>query len=844
MLRSALRLVVGSMLLLPSLARPAAAQCTTATSPMQALGGVNGIVRATLAWDRDGTGPLPPVLVVGGTFTVAGDQLANGIAVFDPAAGTWSVLGSGMTTVRALALLPNGDLVAGGEFTTAGGVAASNIASWNGASWAPLGAGFNAAVHALAVRANGELIAGGAFWLSGTTPMGIGRWTGTTWLPVASGAQYPVHALAAMPNGDVIAGGAFGFLGTQFLPYVARWDGTTWSALGSAPDNGVLALTRLANGDLIAGGTFTNIGGVYSPKVARWNGTSWSAVGNGIFGARVNALCDLGNGAFAAAGDFLVTDTTGPTPAYSLSIASWTGSAWVPLASGLAHTSPDIPQGHALAMLPTGLVVGGAFNAAGGTGSANVARWSGVAWQTLGAGGEAAIDVAVTLPNGDVVAGGAFRSIGGVVANRIARWDGVAWHALGTGMNGNVTALAVAPDGAVIAGGKFRVAGGVPAQGLARWFNGQWTPIGPPIVTQYGVHALAFLPNGDLVVAGYLDLLGWWTQSTSQLARWNGTAWSTIVTNGHVRDLALAPNGDLLAGGEFDSIGGVAANGIARLVGAGWQPLGAGVEPRCERVLALRNGEVLVSGVTQAGGVPCHGLARWDGAAWQPVGTAPGITFRKAIELPDGSVLMGGSFPAAGGVAARNLVRRNGVAWTPVADTDGVVEALTLRPRGDVVAGGRFATVAGAAAPFAALLVPTCAAAAISLGGGCASSGGANMLAATELPWTGGTFRAQATGLPLSGFAVAVTGFAAAAVPLASLLPQGVAGCSLLASPDVVDVVLPAGGAAATALAIPAAQALAGLQLRHQVVPIETAANGAFVSITSTNLLALTIGVW
>ena len=43
----------------------------------------------------------------------------------------------------ALAVLANGDLVAGGQFTTAGGVTANNIARWDGTSWSALGSAMN-----------------------------------------------------------------------------------------------------------------------------------------------------------------------------------------------------------------------------------------------------------------------------------------------------------------------------------------------------------------------------------------------------------------------------------------------------------------------------------------------------------------------------------------------------------------------------------------------------------------------------------------------------------------------------------------------------------------------------
>lgn len=55
--------------------------------------------------------------------------------------------------------LPSGDIVAGGDFTTAGGVPASRIARWDGASWSALGTGMNDSVYALSVLPTGDLVA-------------------------------------------------------------------------------------------------------------------------------------------------------------------------------------------------------------------------------------------------------------------------------------------------------------------------------------------------------------------------------------------------------------------------------------------------------------------------------------------------------------------------------------------------------------------------------------------------------------------------------------------------------------------------------------------------------------
>ncbi len=67
--------------------------------------------------------------------------------------------------VYALAVYDS-NLIVAGEFTTAGGVSASHIASWDGTSWSAMAEGLNSTVFALTVY-NNQLIAGGAFTTAG-----------------------------------------------------------------------------------------------------------------------------------------------------------------------------------------------------------------------------------------------------------------------------------------------------------------------------------------------------------------------------------------------------------------------------------------------------------------------------------------------------------------------------------------------------------------------------------------------------------------------------------------------------------------------------------------------------
>ena len=119
----------------------------------------------------------------------------------------------------------NGELIAGGYFTTAGGVTANYIARWDGSSWQPLGSGTNSAVISLTVY-NGELIAGGFFTTAGGVAANyIARWNGSTWQPLGSGRDNLVISLTVF-NGELIAGGWNSGFPIDYS--MARWDGSTW----------------------------------------------------------------------------------------------------------------------------------------------------------------------------------------------------------------------------------------------------------------------------------------------------------------------------------------------------------------------------------------------------------------------------------------------------------------------------------------------------------------------------------------------------------------------------------------------------------------------------------------
>ena len=323
-------------------------------------------------------------------------------------------------SVFALTVFDN-KLIAAGTFDSAGGVAANHIASWDGTSWSALGTGMNDNVLALTVY-NNQLIAGGIFdTADGVPASGIASWNGTFWSALGTGVLSErttgVIALTGH-NNSMIAGGIFDSAGSVEAKNIASWDNSAWSALGSGSENGFVFSLTVYNTKLIAGGFFSIVGVDTSYNIASWDGTSWSNLGMGMSGGGivtvVYALVTYDNN-LVAGGDF---DSAGGIPANN--IASWDGSSWSELGTGMSHNIGDTFI-FDLSIYNNELIAGGIFDSAGGIPANNIASWDGLSWSTLGSGTNGTVNSLTVFENKLIVAG-SFTSAGNKVSAFLAQW--------------------------------------------------------------------------------------------------------------------------------------------------------------------------------------------------------------------------------------------------------------------------------------------------------------------------------------------------------------------------------------------------------------------------------------
>lgn len=384
--------------------------------------------------------------------------------------------------VQSLLPLPNGDILAGGYFTTAGGVPCNGVARWSGGFWSAMGFDLPTNAQVLALGVDGP---SAQFLAVGDFAGGLRRWTGTDW-GSTYGTNWWVWGTKQLANGDLVAFGAFHNVHGVACNGIARRTPAGWTPLGS----GVLPIycvVELPNGDLIVGGAFTTAGGVAANNVARWSGTAWSPLGAGV-PSQVDAMARLANG------DLVVAYATSWTTS---NVSRWNGSSWSSMGSvaGVPRRALLMPNGDLM------LAMGNVSPAPNGY----VHRWDGTQWTQilavgLSAGYPSVTDLELTA-TGELLAAGAFTTANGTPCSGVVRWTGGSgpgsWVSLGPASSSSIaTQLERLPTGQLLAVGN----------GCWTWNGSSWSSLG--ITIDYGgVYGAEVLADGSFTLAGNFSLV-------------------------------------------------------------------------------------------------------------------------------------------------------------------------------------------------------------------------------------------------------------------------------------------------------------------------------------------------
>jgi uncharacterized delta-60 repeat protein len=639
--------------------------------------------------------------------------------------------------VYAIAVQADGQVLAGGDFTTIGGTNRNNIARLDAAtgmadSFDP---NANSGVRSIAVQSDGRILVGGLFnganSIGGTNRNYLARLDASTGLADAfdPNADGIVLSIAVQTDGKVLAGGNFGSIGAHSRSGIARLDPVTGVADSLNPNANlsVYSVALEADGKILAAGNFTSIGGATRNRIARLDATTGEA---DSFDPNANndlrSIVVQADGKVLVGGYFTTLSPNGGVAVARNDLARLNpdgtlDAVFDPSANGVVQSIAVQSDGKILA--------GGGFTALAPSGGASLGR-SYIARLETDGRLDRTLDLAMVggyvvatavQPDGKILIGGFFTNVLDVARNSIARLntDGTLDMDFNpNATNGVVYSIAVQADGKIVVCGLFGKIGGQTRNFIARLdattgaadsFHPNPDNIVDSIAVQADGKILAggefttFSPNGGVAIA------------RTNLARLNtdGTLDTVFAPNPYnpVFSIAVQLDGEILVGGDFIAFGdGLFRYHIARIepitgVEDSFDP---GANDAVQSIVVQMDGKILAggdfSGANCIGGETRNFIARLDpttGVADSFNPNANSNVVSIAVQA-DGKVLAGGIFSGANSIGGqtRNFIARLD-ATTGSADSfdatnaNDTVSAIALQADGKILAGGYFTGIGG-----------------------------------------------------------------------------------------------------------------------------------------------------
>ena len=436
-------------------------------------------------------------ILIGGDFWEFNGASINRIARLNADGtldGTFTHGPGAGSTVRSFAVLSDGKILIGGEFSAYDvNPSVFNIARLNANG--TLDATFNPAtgasdrVRSIAVQSDGKILIGGDFTrYNGTFINRIARLNAVGTLDATfnsggSGAASSVHCIAVQSDGKILIGGRFQSYNGTSINRIVRLnaDGTMDATFtpGSGAANNVNSIAVLPDGKILIGGEFTSYNGTSNiNRIARLNsdGTLDGTFNPGGAGApsTVNSIAVQSDGKILIVGQFTSYNGTSSINRIAKLNADGTLDGTFTPGTGANNTINSI------AVQSDGkILIVGQFTRYNGTSSINrIARLNadGILDGTFnpgGAGAPSTVNSIAVQSDGKILIGGEFTSYNGTSSiNRIARLnaDGTldGTFTLGTGVSRNVHSITIQSDGRILIGGDFTSYNGTGRNRVAR----------------------------------------------------------------------------------------------------------------------------------------------------------------------------------------------------------------------------------------------------------------------------------------------------------------------------------------------------------------------------------------
>jgi uncharacterized delta-60 repeat protein len=262
-------------------------------------------------------------IVVGGDFDIFNDSIRNNIARLNIDGSLDSTFNPGIGPnlgINTLAVLSNGEIMIGGDFSSVSGTARNKIARLNSNGTLDIGfnpgTGFVGIVNSISIQSNNSIIIGGSFTsYNGTTRNNIVRLTSTGLLDGSfnpgTGFNSIVNTTAIQTDGKILVGGVFTTFNGVTTNRIVRLntDGSIDATfnIGTGFNTTVNSIAIQADGKILVGGMFTTFNGITKNRIIRLNtdGTLDPTFNPGTgFNSTVSSMKIQSDGMIVAIGGF------------------------------------------------------------------------------------------------------------------------------------------------------------------------------------------------------------------------------------------------------------------------------------------------------------------------------------------------------------------------------------------------------------------------------------------------------------------------------------------------------------------------------------------------------------
>jgi trimeric autotransporter adhesin len=688
---------------------------------MPFAGGVNGPV-SSLVLNNVG-------LFVSGTFTRAGAVSAQGIAKWN--GFRWEGVNANPLTEYNYAgtidtlYWQAGNLYVGGSFSKIGGVSSRGIARWDGRAWHDMEGGVSIPDYAFAsvytITGDGtNIYAGGFFTQAGSVQAtNLARWNGRHWEGIGNFAAEPPPNVTFFPalysqvdkvmmnQGSLYVCGQFSEVDGYAITNFAKWNRGIWQKAGDV-DGQVNGMDEYMGGLLVAG-TFRSIGGVSATNAAwfkqgRWSGlgvnTSGSfydvkVAGNHVYlagsfdlvnGVSARSIIRYDGGKFSALGTGKGNSLSGPVEAlatdgtnvYALGnfdtagtapvsgLAKWDGTKWSglgkPFDSGMGYRSPGFNLALGIGRNPGNLpgiaAVGSKLYFNGrfempDVGGTNLACWNGREWSAVG-NDQGTWEIESMASDGkNLFVSGELLNDFQVVKYGVNAWDGTNWTEVP--WNGNFNFPLLAMDGTNLYMAKAIFSRTSPP-GIGNPLPSPQPPTPlPPRVT---LPPRVIPPLTPTIITTPQSITPRVMAAAPQnftVAKWDG---QTFTDYGEIPGLAyvsaLAAQGNTIyVAGSSTNYSGISL--LFRWDGSAWEQVAVPFAGRYAiESIVLKGQKIYLGGYfTTADGILLDGLKEWDGFGWKSLGITNGYV--SSMVASGNKLFVGGSFSTVGGTRSGNF---------------------------------------------------------------------------------------------------------------------------------------------------------------------------------------------